>query len=398
MNFVDQVGNTQSEDCLTLNVWTKATTHEEPKAVLLWIHGGRYTIPGTHSLFYQDQYLADHEDVIVVTINQRVNIFGYPGAPGEIQNLGLLNHRIAVEWVRDNIEGFGGDPHRITLFGQSAGGAAIDFYSYAWKRDPIVAGLVSESGTALRFAINSPNMSAKHWYTAASYLGCGDSGDVMPCMRSKNFTDILKAAAKVPYEPTTTLYQPVFHAVVDNKTVFADYASLSDNGSFAKIPYLAGNVDYEAGFYKLAAWATNKTLRNAQWDNFNLAGFTCPTGTETANRAKYNVPTWRYRYFGDWHNLRLYPGSRAYHGTEITMIFGTAEDVSGIPNSAAETEVSRYMMKAWASFARDPARGLEEIGWPKYEPGKKTLARLAYDNMTSPSFVDPAIMMQSVQW
>ncbi|KAG9662453.1 cholinesterase, partial [Aureobasidium melanogenum] len=117
MNFVDQVGNPQSEDCLTLNIWTKATTPPKPKAVLLWIHGGRYTIPGTHSLFYQGQYLADQEDVIVVTINQRINIFGYPGAPGETQNLGLLDNRMAVEWVRDNIAGFGGDPHRITLFG-----------------------------------------------------------------------------------------------------------------------------------------------------------------------------------------------------------------------------------------------------------------------------------------
>ncbi|KAG9663134.1 cholinesterase, partial [Aureobasidium melanogenum] len=391
MNFVDQVGNPQSEDCLTLNIWTKATTHERPKAVLLWIHGGRYTIPGTRSLFYQGQYLADQEDVIVVTINQRINIFGYPGAPGETQNLGLLDHRMAVEWVRDNIAGFGGDPHRITLFGQSAGGSAVDFYAYAWKEDPIVAGLVSQSGTALSFNINSPNMSAKYWYTAASYLGCGDSGNVMACMRSKNVTEVLKAAAKVPYEPTTTLYQPVFHPTIDNKTVFTDYGPLAANGSFAKIPYLAGNVDYEAGFYKLAAWATNKTLTPAQWDDFNLAGFTCPTGTELANRAKYNVPTWRYRYFGDWDNLRLYPGSRAYHGTEITMIFGTAEDVSGLPNSAAEDVVSRYMMKAWATFARDPMRGLEEMGWPKYEPGKKTLGRLAYDNMTRPSFVDPAV-------
>ncbi|KAG9514520.1 cholinesterase, partial [Aureobasidium melanogenum] len=226
VNFVDQVKDPQSEGCLTLNIWTKATTNPKPKAVLLWIHGGRYTIPGTHGLLYHGQYLADQEDVIVVTINQCMNIFGYPGAPGETQNPGLLDHRMAVEWVRDNIAGFGGDPHRITLFGQRAGGGAIDFYAYAWKKDLIVAGLVSQSGTALSFAISSPNMSAKYWYTAASYLGCGDSGT------------------------------------------------------------LAGNVDYEADFYKLAAWATNKTLTPAQWDDFNLAGSACPTGTEAANRAK----------------------------------------------------------------------------------------------------------------
>ncbi|KAG9678826.1 cholinesterase, partial [Aureobasidium melanogenum] len=286
--------------------------------------------PGTHGLTCQGQYLADQEDVIVVTINQRINIFGYPGAPGETQNLGLLDHRMVVEWVRDNIAGFGGDPHRITLFGQSAGGGAIDFYAYAWKKDPIVAGLVSQSGTALSFAISSPNMSAKYWYTAASYLGCGNSGTVMSCMRSKNFTSILKAAAKVPYEPSQQ----------------RRYTNPSSIIPFAKIHHLAGNVDYEAGFYSLAAWAINKTLTPAQWDDFNLAGFTCPTGTETANRAKYDVPTWRYRYCGDWENLRLYPGSRAYHGTEITMIFGTAEDVSGLPDSAARNEVLRYMITA----------------------------------------------------
>ncbi|CAD0097265.1 unnamed protein product [Aureobasidium mustum] len=163
----------------------------------------------------------------------------------------------------------------------------------------------SGSRTALSFAANVPDMSAKYWYTAASYLGCGNYGDVIPCMRSKNMTDILEAAAKVPYEPTTALYQPVFHPTIDNQTVFADYASLSANGNFARIPYLAGNVDYEAGFYKLAAWATNRTLTPTQWDNFILSGFTCPNSTETANRAKYNVPTWQYRYFGEWKNLRL---------------------------------------------------------------------------------------------
>lgn len=391
MNFVDQVNNSQSEDCLTLNIWTKASSNSSSKPVLLWIHGGRYTIPGSNSLFYRGEYLANQEDVIIVTINQRVNIFGYPGAPGETQNVGLLDHRMAIEWVRDNIKGFGGDPHRITIFGQSAGGSAVDFYSYAWKKDPIVAGLISQSGTALSLALNTPDMSAKYWYTAASFLGCGSSGDVMSCMRSRNTSEILKAIAKVPYEPTTTLYQPVFHPTVDNKTVFSDYATLSAKGEFANIPYLAGNTDYEAGFYKLAAWATNRTLTSAQWDDFILAGFTCPTGTEFGNRAKHSVPSWRYRYFGDWDNLRLYPDSRAYHGTDITMIFGTAEDVSGVPNSPAENEVSRYMMRAWAAFARDPSQGLSEIGWPEYSPDKPTLARLAYNNQTAPSFVDPSM-------
>ena len=361
------------------------------KPVLLWIHGGRFSIPGTHSLFYQGQYLADVEDVVVVTINQRVNIFGYPGAPGQVQNVGLLDQRMAIEWVRDNIKGFGGDPRRITIFGQSAGGTSVDYYSYAWKKDPIVAGLISHSGTALSFYPNTPDMSASYWYAASTLLGCGSSGDVMHCMRSKNTTEILQAIAKVPMAATKVLYQPNFHPTVDNKTVLADYSSLSANGSFAKIPYLAGNTDYEAGYYKTSAWASNRTLTAARWDLFNLAGFTCPTGTETKNRVKFGVPTWRYRYFGDWPNLQLYPGSRAYHGSDLTMVFGTAKDVSGIPNTAAENEVSRYMMKAWAAFARDPEKGLKEMEWPEYRVDEQTLARLAYEGQTTPSFVEPAV-------
>ena len=129
-----------------------------------------------------------------------------------------------------------------------------------------------------------------------------------------------------------------------------------------------GNNNYEAGFYKLAAFATKKNLTAAQWDAFNLAGFTCPSGREAAARATNGVPVWRYRYFGDWPNLRLYPGSGADHGSDLSLIFGTTLDVSGEPDSPTEAATARYMMNAWASFARDPANGLRAFGWPVYNP------------------------------
>jgi len=156
------------------------------------------------------------------------------------QNAGLLDQRKAIEWVRDNIDGFGGDPKRITIFGQSAGGSAVDIYAYSYQDDPIVAGIISHSGTALSFVSNSADYSQKRFLELASELGC-TSGDVVACMRSKDWHDIENATVKLKPAPTTTLYSPIFQPTVDNKTVFSltDYQSMSASGKFAKIvsPY-----------------------------------------------------------------------------------------------------------------------------------------------------------------
>jgi len=174
---------------------------------------------------------------VVVTLNYRINIFGFSGAPSEPQNIGLLDQRLAVEWVRDNIRAFGGDPCKIVIFGQSSGSVAVDYWSYAWTQDPIVSGLISHSGNVFSFPVNSRELAEQHWYNASSLLGCGSSGDVMPCMRSKNFTDIEAAAAKIKPPPNTSVArsQPVFQPTPDNRTVFEDYAPLSSGGKFARL-------------------------------------------------------------------------------------------------------------------------------------------------------------------
>ena len=172
-----------------------------------------------------------------MTLNSyRLNVFGFSGAPGLTQNVGLLDQRKAIEWVRDNIDGFGGDPKKITILGQSAGGSAVDMYAFTYQDDPIVAGIISHSGTALSFAANSPDYAQKRFMELANGLGC-TSGDVVTCMRSKDWHDIENASSKLKPAPTTALYSPVFQPVVDNKTVFgvADYQSMSAAGKFAKI-------------------------------------------------------------------------------------------------------------------------------------------------------------------
>jgi carboxylesterase type B len=239
------------------------------------------------------------------------------------------------------------------------------------------------SGTSLSFFPNTQEYSRALWYNVSQTIGCGgpneDSSEVISCFRSKNTSIILQAAARVPTLPTQATVQATFHPTVDNKLVFDDYEQLAISGAFAKIPLLAGNANYEHGWYRLAGFAAKLNFTDAQWNLFTERAFTCPTAYTTRYRVQHGVPTWRYRYHGDWDNLRLYnntaglgpDGSGAYHGSDLNMLFGTAEDVSGLPNSPAEEATSKYIMGAWAAFARDSKNGLTEYGWPEYnESGK----------------------------
>lgn len=333
----------------------------------------------------------------------RLGMFGFSGAPGVEPNAALRDQRLAVEWVRDNISGFGGDPKRIIIFGQSVGGSSVDYYAVAYKDDPIATGLVSISGTAFSYTPNTPEYSHSLYLNVSGTLGCGDHATAtatsLACLRSKPFKDILGAALHVPALPTQAVPQAAFHPTIDNVSVFslADYLSIFKRGEFAKIPYVAGNGDYEAGFYRVSAFGANITLTPAQWDLYNQRAFTCPAKYSTDFRAEHGVPTWRYRYMGDWDNLRLYPAydgypdSGSYHGSDLDMIFGTAYDVTGQANTIPEELTSRYMMGAYAAFARDPKRGLDLYGWPEARRNTASLMRFGYDNSPGPHLAHPSI-------
>jgi cholinesterase len=106
-----------TEDCLYLSVWAPAKTPADtPKAVLVWIYGGGFVGGSTSMAMTDGSLLAKNQDVIVVAGNYRLSVFGFPGGPGlPDQNVGLLDQRAVVEWTRDNIAAFGGDPNKIVI-------------------------------------------------------------------------------------------------------------------------------------------------------------------------------------------------------------------------------------------------------------------------------------------
>jgi len=364
-----------SEDCLTLNIWTKPQTGESKKAVLAWVHGGGYVEGSSFVPWYNGQFIADEEDVVVVTMNYRLSIFGFPGNPTSTANLGLLDQRMALKWIQNNIGKFGGDPDRITLFGQSAGGGSVDYYSYAWIDNPIVKGFILQSGTTAVLPQLTKAEASTYWFNTSAAVGCGNSSSdhdqVFECMQHKPATEILSALPFVGVGVSPFPYNPT----VDEVLVFSSYGEREA----ANLPILVGNTDFEAGVYRLLA----PTVPENQWHIVNQGMFVCPAAARASSGVLQGTPTWRFRYFAEFPELRLTtnPPSGAWHTSEVPVLFGSTSATT-MPTTPEIFTIGKYMRGAWAAFAKDPVNGLTkyEDGWPKYNPIDRTLIRIGFNN------------------
>ncbi|MCU1485620.1 MAG: Carboxylesterase type [Actinomycetia bacterium] len=138
----------ESEDCLTLNVWTPGLDGRRP--VLVWLHGGGLHSGSASQPLYDGAALAGWGDVVVVSVNHRLSSFGFTHLGGRSGNAGLLDLVLALEWVRDNIAAFGGDPGNVTLFGQSGGGGKVVGVLAMPAAKGLVHRAVAQSGSLLR--------------------------------------------------------------------------------------------------------------------------------------------------------------------------------------------------------------------------------------------------------
>jgi cholinesterase len=315
----------------------------------------------------------------------RLSVLGFPGNPNGTNNLGYLDQRLAMEWVRDNIENFGGDPSRITLFGQSAGAVSVDAYSYAWASDPIASGFIPESGTVFSWGLpNSKTAAATAWFTVSATLGCGDASSdaatVLSCMRKQPYTTLLNS---VPALTGTASILGAFGPTVDDTVVFSNYSQRTP----AKVPMLVGNNNYEGGLFRTEFALQGLFFPDVFWTDFNLQEFTCPAGIRANASVSAGNPTWRYRYFGVFPDLAVSSEAGTWHAAELPILFDTMPATPG--PTQAEISIANYMRGAWAAFAKDPKNGLSNYGWPTYNTSRDTLIRLAYNNVTGPNVINP---------
>ncbi|KAF2876612.1 Alpha/Beta hydrolase protein [Massariosphaeria phaeospora] len=352
-NFVQDVFSSprpdESEDCLYINVFAPNkscnATAEEPLPVLYWLYGGGLVFGNAGQPMYDGSHFAALEHVVVVTVNYRTNLFGFPIAPDiknlTERNLGLLDQRAGLEWVQHNIRAFGGDPDRVTIFGQSAGSLSVDvLLTSEWPKDDTPA-------DKLRYAQEN-SISFGTPAGDDKILACDprlrrETGRFaqVPVIGGSNVDDGSYYGAKIG--PDIDRY---FNSVFPNETEL----KASILGVYNLNP-AEGRVDN----------CTRLGQIHTDWN------FKCPAVFLSNSSTRY-VPTYRYLFNATFPNQRLtslpdllWPISTqgAYHQSEVPIVFSTYDRTGATEEQKA---LSDTMRSAWARFARDPGSPPIE-GW-----------------------------------
>ena len=208
-----------TEDCLTLNVWTPSTTGS--RAVLLWIHGGCYVSGSASDPQYNGSALAAAEDVVVVSIQYRLGVFGFLGDAilrsrdprGSTGNYGLLDTVAALEWVHSNIASFGGDPGQVTIFGESSGAGSVSLLLGVQEAWPYYQRGIMESGTGSFWTYVTLSGAHSNFQQVVSTSKCSKSSSLLSCIVSTSQTVVAEAVDAVPCKDGCT-WAPVVDGVL----------------------------------------------------------------------------------------------------------------------------------------------------------------------------------------
>jgi len=410
-----------SEDCLYLNVWTPAKSDDEKLPVMVFFYGGGFANVAGSMPVYNGTTLAE-KGVIVVTPNYRLGALGFLAHPeldaesmhNSSGNYGILDQIAALEWVQRNIGSFGGDPSRVTIFGQSAGAESVLIHLISPESKGLYQQAIVQSGP---FWANGAIINATHSKANAEQFGewfaqnLGYSGpDAIEQMRNISPEDLINAT---PWSPSSfwTTHTVMFEPTIDGwlipdtmDTMFRlhqenavplmignnanDGATLSADANMTVpeyITFLTNRFGDEAGtvLEKYPANSTSEVqLRLAEI--MTDYDFSDSVKFATGSMGDINPDTYLYRY------SYVIPGQPlgAFHGSETLLLFG----VRGVPSDPA---VAGNVVDLWTRFAKtgDPNGGMN-ITWPNYTQKKglyldiDTIPSVKSDNSTSALFQD----------
>ncbi|KAJ7153841.1 cholinesterase [Mycena filopes] len=402
-----QVGGSGSEDCLFLNVFTpflpaKVTPSTKLKPVMFWIHGGAFTSGESSDAIFDGGNLVSRGDVVVVSINYRLGALGFLALDDGVTNgnYGLGDQITALKWVQEHIAAFGGDPSRVTIFGQSAGAGSVRVLLGSPPAFGLFAGAIAQSNLA-GFAYAStyseyltiPQEVALAARPFVAEVGCGNSttsNTLLPCLRALPW-QTLQNAAGAPRYP-----------VVDGTFIQRDRLSVDGKGPAAAhahviFGWMAGDgADFAGSFPQSATTQSvsiqgigipesltttilNSGLGNATLDTFNVTArvandgeFLCLDQATAHSAVRHNVfkSMWTYQFERSYMGFEPIPGicdppvtpthpfgdpSLPYfqcHSGELNYNFGNLGQSSLPFRDAFDLPFSRFTVDAWTAFAR----------------------------------------------
>ncbi|XP_048339076.1 acetylcholinesterase-like [Sphaerodactylus townsendi] len=417
-----------SEDCLFLNVWVPHPRPSTPAAVLVWIHGGAFVVGTTAHVIYDGAFLAATENVIVVSMNYRLGALGFlslpPAAPG---NMGLLDQQLALRWVRENVAAFGGDPTRITIFGESAGGASVHYHLLSPGSQPLFDRAVLQSGTAiLPSTWLNPEEAKRNALDLAQVMGCTeDEGSaIVNCLQEKPLEEFQTSMSSI-MDPKIVLNLP-FVPTTDGDFLPDDPQKLVESRRFHAKPIMIGTTSDEGSilvYYAapllntsnecLLTWeklleglkliihnGTDDVIHSIArryseaepegpeqyrsalslfWGDYSFVSPANEVATETA---KTGSPVYAYIFTHRSVGSVWPEWMGSFHGSEVAYLFGTLTLLPGTNETHTEAELALIpqVMRYWAEFARSGNPTPSEVGeakWPLYNPEEQNFFRIS---------------------
>ncbi len=374
-----------SEDCLYLNVWTAAKSGKEHRPVMVWIHGGGLTRGSGAVPFYDGDALAK-KGVVLVTVNYRLGIFGFFAHPELTKesdrnasgNYALLDQIAALEWVHKNIAAFGGDPNRVTIFGESAGSWSVNYL----MATPLARGLfqrvIGESGGA--FGVMKTLKEAEE---TGKKFAVSHGADSLAALRAKPAEELLKASSASSFPPNVDgwlLPEDVYSVFAQGKQIDVPLiaGSNADEGkSLAPWPSSGTPASFieqararfgdKAGeFLKLYPAASSDEAKASHYASFRDFSF----GWQMRTWARLQSKTGKAKAFLYYFD-RVPPGPDsgrygAFHASEIAYVFENL--LPPRPWEDADRKLAGELSTYWVNFAAtgDPNRkGLPK--WPAYQ-------------------------------
>ena len=419
-----------SEDCLTLNVWTPANAQPGKLPVMIWIYGGGLSGGGTSEGRQDGQFLA-HRDVVVVSMNYRLGIFGFfahPELTAESPhhasgNYGLMDQNAAIQWVKRNIAAFGGDPANITLFGESAGSASVSAHMASPLSKDLFERAIGESGGALVSSHPADPTLAQAEKTGAALALTLYGTSSLAELRRLPSEDIIRpilASRPAPHlgidvdgyffpKPVAEIYAAGQQAHVPllagwnadegrgslvgntNKFAPAGFAAQAEQefpGRGAEFLKLYPNLDEQQAFNAAADYAGDKFIAYSTWRWIE------------AQVATGGKPVYRYFFaLGNPGDRFHTPASGAFHSDDIEYVFGTLDSRPEALWRPEDRKLSNDVQAYWTNFARtgDP-NGPNLPKWPTYGPERWETMHLNATPAAQPDTKRPRYLFLDSIW